>query len=67
MKVNVGTVDRVTRITLGLALLSLLIERNDPFWWVGLIGIILLLTGITSHCPLYSLLGITSCPLPKHR
>ena len=67
MKVNVGPIDRLTRITFGLALLSLLFEKNDPFWWVGLIGIILLMTGVTSHCPVYSLLGINSCPPPKHR
>jgi hypothetical protein len=66
MKANVGPVDRLSRVIFGLALLSLLLERQDPFRWFGLIGIIPLLTGITSYCPFYSLLGVNSCPPPKH-
>jgi len=62
MKTNIGPVDRLTRVIFGLALLSLLFERNDPSRWVGLIGIIPLLTGILSYCPLYSMVGVNSCP-----
>jgi hypothetical protein len=66
MIANVGSVDRFGRILLGLALLGLLLEKDDPNRWVGLVGIIPLLTGISSYCPLYSMLGINSCPTPKH-
>lgn len=67
MKVNVGPVDQLTRILFGLALLSLLFQTSDPFWWIGFIGLIPLLSGITRYCPLYSLLGVSSCPLPRQK
>ncbi|MBT3382764.1 MAG: DUF2892 domain-containing protein [Prolixibacteraceae bacterium] len=50
MKCNVGLVDRVLRITFGLAIAVLGIVFNS--WW-GLIGIIPLATGIFKICPLY--------------
>jgi len=62
MKTNVGSVDRLGRVLLGLALLGLLFAKGDPFRWSGLIGIIPLLTGITGFCPFYSILGLSSCP-----
>jgi len=65
MKANVGCVDRLGRVLLGLAVLGLLLQTGDPLRWFGLIGIAPLLTGITGFCPLYSLLGINSCPHPK--
>ena len=65
MKANVGSVDRLGRVLLGLALLGLLFAKGDPFRWSGLIGIIPLLTGITGFCPFYSILGLSSCPHPK--
>jgi hypothetical protein len=65
MKANLGSVDRLGRVLLGLALFGLLFEKGGPFRWFGLIGIIPLLTGITSFCPFYSMLGLSSCPHPK--
>ena len=65
MKANVGSVDRLGRVLIGLALLGLLFEKGDPFQWLGLIGIIPLLTGITGFCPFYSILGLSSCPHPR--
>ena len=55
---NVGTVDRIIRIVLGLALLCLLfiLHGASRFW--GLIGLIPLITGLVGYCPLYSLLNI---------
>ena len=65
MKTNVGSVDRVIRVIVGLALLSLLFLLNGQARWLGLIGIILLLTGFVSFCPLYSILGVSSGPAAK--
>ncbi|RMF09299.1 MAG: DUF2892 domain-containing protein [Alphaproteobacteria bacterium] len=61
-KKNVGTIDRAARIIAGLVLLSLFFLYPDAPWryWT-LIGIIPLLTGLISNCPLYSLLGISTC------
>jgi hypothetical protein len=61
MQKNVGSVDKVVRIIIGLALLSLLVLRNDSSRWLGLIGIVPLLTVALSWCPLYTLLGIRTC------
>jgi hypothetical protein len=65
MKVNVGGVDRVLRIVVGLALLSLffLLEGNARYW--GLVGLVPLMTGLFRVCPAYSLFGISTCPMNK--
>lgn len=60
MSANVGAVDRVFRFILGLVLLSLVFVGPKTYW--GLIGVIPLVTAIFSFCPLYTLLGIRTCP-----
>ena len=63
MKANVGGVDKILRIVAGLVLLSLiLILEGNARWW-GLVGIVPLVTGLFNFCPLYTLLGINTCPL----
>jgi len=34
--------------------------------WLGLVGVVLLLTALAGWCPAYSLLGIDSCRLNRH-
>jgi len=53
---NVGTVDRVIRIALGVALLALVFI--GPRTWLGLVGLVPLATGLVSFCPLYRIVGI---------
>lgn len=60
MKQNVGNVDRWIRIVIGVVLLSLLVFLNGPIRWIGLIGLIPLVTGILNFCPIYALLGIST-------
>lgn len=62
MTKNVGTVDRVLRIVAGLVVLSLLFLLEGEAKWFGLIGIVPLATATMSWCPLYTLLGIRTCP-----
>lgn len=65
MKANVGSLDRVLRIVLGIALLAwMLLGDGDARWW-GAIGIVPLLTGALRFCPLYGLLGLRTCPLAR--
>lgn len=59
MTANVGGIDRILRIVVGLALLSLVFVGPQTPW--GYIGLIPLLTGIFSYCPAYTLLGIKTC------
>lgn len=63
MKANVGTVDRVIRIVVGLVLIALVFVGPQTPW--GWIGVIPLATGLLSSCPLYSLLGLSTCPMKK--
>ena len=63
MKANVGGVDRVARIIVGLVLIALAATGTVGVW--GWIGVVPLLTGLIRWCPLYPLLGISSCPLKK--
>ena len=57
---NAGIIDRLSRILLGIALLSLVFIGPRTPW--GYFGIVLLLTGLAGWCPLYSLVGISTCP-----
>jgi len=66
MKKNVGSIDRALRIILGLALLAgFLLNADAAYRWLYLIGIIPLATGLMSSCPLYSIFGMSTCPLKK--
>lgn len=59
-KSNVGGIDRVLRIVIGLALIALVfVGPQTPWGWLGLVP---LLTGFMRTCPLYSLIGLSTCP-----
>jgi Na+/proline symporter len=53
---NEGTVDRVVRVVLGLALLLLVFVGPRSAW--GLVGLVPLFTGAIGSCPLYRLIGL---------
>lgn len=57
---NEGTVDRVVRVVLGLALLSLVFVGPQTLW--GLVGLVFLATGALGSCPIYTALGLSTCP-----
>jgi hypothetical protein len=63
MKTNVGTVDRVLRVVLGLALIGLA-ATGTVGWW-GYLGVVPLATGVFRFCPAYPLLGINTCSMKK--
>jgi len=58
MKKNVGTTDMVIRMILAIVLFSLIFILDGSIRWIGLIGIIPLITGLTHSCPLYNILKI---------
>lgn len=58
MTANIGSTDRVLRIVLGLVLLSLVLFLEGPVRWVGLIGLVPLLTAFMGYCPAYGLIGL---------
>ena len=59
MKRNVGNLDRIIRIAIGLVLVGLALTGSIGWW--GYLGIIPLLAGVVGNCPLYTLLGISTC------
>jgi Protein of unknown function (DUF2892) len=62
-KTNVGGIDRIARIVLGLALIGLTLSGSIGVW--GWIGVVPLLTAAMGSCPLYTVLGFSTCPMKK--
>ncbi|MCX2863753.1 DUF2892 domain-containing protein [Paucibacter sp. PLA-PC-4] len=61
MNTNVGGIDRVLRITLGLVLIgATLYGAIGPWGWIGLLP---LATGLFRICPAYLPFGLSTCPL----
>ncbi|MEX8517970.1 MAG: DUF2892 domain-containing protein [Leptothrix sp. (in: b-proteobacteria)] len=61
MKFNVGGLDRILRIVAGLVLIALTLTGTIGVW--GWIGVVPLVTGLFKFCPLYTVLGMNSCPI----
>ncbi len=59
MKTNVGSVDRIARVSVGVLLILLAVSGTIGPW--GYIGIVPVLTGSLGTCPAYSLFGINTC------
>jgi len=58
---NEHVVERAVRVVVGLGLLSLVFVGPQSLW--GVIGIVPLATGLIGSCPLYTVLGFSTCPL----
>lgn len=59
MKANVGGIDRVLRIVVGLTLIAMAITGAVGAW--GWIGVVLVATGLIGWCPAYLPFGLSSC------
>jgi hypothetical protein len=58
MKMNEGGLDRVLRVVLGLAVLSLVfVGPKTPWAWLGLVPLV---TGLVGFCPLYAVLRLNT-------
>ena len=63
---NVGGLDRIARVIIGLALIAgFFLNADASLRWLYLIGIVPLATGLMQTCPLYSLFGLNTCPVHK--
>ena len=56
-----GKLDRTLRVILGFILLSLVFVGPQSLW--GLVGLVPLATGLIGTCPIYSVLGVSTCPV----
>ncbi len=65
-KTNEGSFDRALRVIVGVVLLAMFfMYPNAPWRYWTLIGVVPLLTGLVGTCPLYSILGVSTCPVKK--
>lgn len=71
MHANVGTADRIIRIVAGIALALVVLFAGIPlfasgvWYWIGLaVAAILVATAIVGFCPLYGILGVSTCRVP---
>ena len=67
MQINVGRLDRIVRIVIGLVLLSLPLWLDSSWRWLGLIGFMPLITGLAGRCPGYRLFGLSTCPMQEKK
>ena len=57
---NENTIDRALRVILGIAVLALVfVGPRTPWGWLGLVPLV---TGLVGSCPVYTLLGVSTCP-----
>lgn len=62
---NIGLIDKAVRVAVGVALLSLVfVGPQTPWGWIGLVP---LLTVALGWCPLYSAIGVSTCPAETNR
>ena len=64
MKTNVGTIDRIIRVILGLGILAAGYYYKN---WLGLIGLVPLLTAFVGFCPAYLPFGLSTCAKPEDK
>ena len=63
MKANVGGVDRIARIVVGIVLVALAATGTVGVWaWLGLLP---LATGLMGWCPPYAILGWNTCAVKQ--
>lgn len=67
---NESNLDRILRAVVGGALLVAWIAGALSGVWavvLGLVGLVLVATALVGFCPLYRLLGVSTCPVPTKR
>jgi len=58
MKKNIGSIERVLRIIVGLGLVIWALKGGPVWAWIGIVPIV---TGAIGNCPVYSIFGIDTC------
>jgi len=63
---NVGFIDKIVRFILALGLVVFgLLNLSTGLWWVGLLAIVPLATGIAGYCPIWHASGINTVRIKK--
>ncbi len=64
MEKNMGTIDRLIRIVVAAVLILLIYLKVITGVWMyvaGLVAVVFIVTSMLGFCPLYKLLGISTC------
>jgi len=63
---NVGSIDRIVRIVIGFGLLWYAVfAAPTGYNWIGWIGVVPIVTALIGNCPLYSIIGVSTCPAKR--
>ena len=62
MTKNVGGIDKILRILVGVALIAWALFGGPVWAWIGILPLV---TGLMGWCPAYMLVGVNTCPLSK--
>ncbi|NOC82248.1 DUF2892 domain-containing protein [Ruegeria sp. HKCCD6428] len=63
MTKNMGGLDKSLRIALGAALILGALLGYGTWMWIGIVPLV---TGLLNSCPIYSMLGVSTCPTKKN-
>lgn len=59
MEKNIGSIDKVLRVLVGLVLIALVFVGPQTVW--GWIGVPFILIALFGWCPIYKVIGVNSC------
>jgi len=62
MKCNVGKTDKIVRWIIGIVAIALGVYLKS--WW-GAVGLIPIVTALMGFCPIYTIVGLSSCKVEK--
>jgi hypothetical protein len=65
MTKNEGTIDRIVRGVAGVVGIGVAVALGGAWWILGAVGAVLLVTAVTGFCGLYTLLGVSTCPVKQ--
>ncbi len=63
MTQNIGSLDRIVRIVIGVALIAATLTGAIGVW--GWVGVVPLVTALMGWCPPYAILGFSTCKMKK--
>lgn len=62
---NESSLDRIIRAVLGIVLFALTFTMLTGIWQIvaGVLGVVMLVTAAVGFCPLYKIVGMSTCPV----
>jgi hypothetical protein len=67
MQLNIGSTDKFVRVAIGISIFSLALVLPSQLKLISLLGVIPILTALVRWCPLYTLFGLSTCPIGRKK